>query len=464
MEHHPIRSPASGDAVPEVLRLWLRAFRPHVTGPTWQNLLVLVMGALLAPGKRTVSACLRMTGRAEATNFTVYHQVLNRGRWKGRALARTLLDLVVAALVPAGPVIIGVDDTIERRWGPRIAARGIYRDPVRSSHGHFVKTSGLRWLSFMVLAPVPWAARVKALPVLTLLAPSERADAKAGRRHKLLTDRARQGMLQLCRWLPGRRIIFVGDASFAVHTLAHALARVPAGRATLISRLRLDASLYAQPAERTARTQGRPAQKGPPLPKLSALLADPAIRWQRITVPIWYGRQTEKPLEISSGTALWYRRGTPPRPIRWVLVRDPAGKRAPQAFFSTDTTLAPEDIIAIFVRRWQVEVTFSEVRAHLGVETQRQWSDKAIDRTTPALMGLYSLVVLWAEDLLRRGALPYAAAWYRKNAFTFTDAIAAVRRRIWIGDISDTSPHDRNMPKIPPDRLIRMADALCFAA
>ena len=168
--------------------------------------------------------------------------------------------------------------------------------------------------------------------------------------------------------------------------------------------------------------------------------------------------------QITSGTALWYRRGTPPRPIRWVLVRDPAGKRAPQGFFSTDTTLAPEEIIAIFVRRWQVEVTFSEVRAHLGVETQRQWSDRAINRTTPALMGLYSLIVLWAEDLLRHGAVPYAAAWYRKSAFTFTDAIAAVRRRIWIGDISDTSPHDRNMPKIPPDRLIRMADALCFAA
>lgn len=460
MEHHPILSPASGDAVPQVLRVWLRAFRPHVTGPTWQNLLVLVMGALLAPGKRTVSACLRMTGRAAATNFTVYHQVLNRGRWKGRALARTLLDLVVAALVPEGPVIIGVDDTIERRWGARIAARGIYRDPVRSSHGHFVKTSGLRWLSFMVLAPVPWAARVRALPVLTLLAPSERADAKAGRRHKLLTDWARQGMLQLCRWLPGRRIVFVGDASFAVHTLAHALA----GRATLISRLRLDASLYAPPAERHARTQGRPAQKGRALPKLSALLAHPETRWQRITAPIWYGGQIGKPLEIASGVALWYRRGTPPRPIRWVLVRDPAGKRAPQAFFSTDTTLAPDEIIAIFVRRWQVEVTFSEVRAHLGVETQRQWSDKAIERTTPALLGLYSLVTLWAEDLLRQGAAPYAAAWYLKNAFTFTDAIAAVRRRIWIGDICDTSPSDREMPKIPPDRLIRMADALCFAA
>lgn len=460
MEHHFIQSPARGDAVPLVLHLWLQAFRQHFTAPTWRNLLVLVMGALLAPRKRTVTACLRITGRAGATNFTIYHQVLNRGRWKGRALARTLLGLVVTALAPKGPVIIGVDDTIERRWGARIAARGIYRDPVRSSHGHFVKTSGLRWLSFMVLAPVPWATRIKALPVLTLLAPSERANAKAGRRHKLLTDWARQGMLQLCRWLPDRRLIFVGDASFAVHTLAHALA----GRATLISRLRLDASLFTPPPKRHPRTQGRPAQKGAPLPKLSTLLTDPATPWQPITAPIWYGQQTEKNLEITSGTALWYRRGTPPRSIRWVLVRDPAGKRAPQAFFSTDTTLAPAEIIAIFVRRWQVEVTFSEVRAHLGVQTQRQWSQNAITRTTPALMGLYSLITLWAEDLLKQGATPYAATWYRKSTFTFTDAIAAVRHRIWMGDISDTSASDRDRRKIPPDRLMRMAEALCFAA
>ncbi len=460
MEHQFISSSSPGDAVPRILHVWLQAFRPHFTAPTWRNLLVLVMGALLAPRKRTVTSCLRMTGRSDATNFTIYHQVLNRGRWKGRALARTLLGVVVAAFVPKGPVIIGVDDTIERRWGARIAARGIYRDPVRSSHGHFVKTSGLRWLSFMVLAPVPWAQRIRALPVLTVLAPSERANAQAGRRHKLLTDWARQGMLQICRWLPGRQIIFVGDAGFAVHTLAHALN----GRATLISRLRLDASLFSPPPERNARTQGRPALKGPALPKLATLLTDPATSWQPITVPVWYGRQTEKHLDITSGTALWYRTGTPPRPIRWVLVRDPDGKRAPQAFFSTDTTLDPAEIIAIFVRRWQVEVTFAEVRAHLGVETQRQWSQKAIARTTPVLMGLYSLVTLWAEDLLQQGATPYAAIWYRKTAFTFSDAIAAVRHRIWIGDINDTSPTGSDMQKIPPDRLMRMADALCFAA
>jgi hypothetical protein len=461
MEHDAIPLPSpSGDPVPRILRDWLQVLRPCFTAPSWEHVLVLVMGAVLAPGKRTVSACLRMTGRTHAGNFSSYHQLLNRARWDSRGMTRRLLGMIIDRLVPDGRVVIGMDDTIERRWGRRISARGIYRDPVRSSHGHFVKASGLRWLSFMVLTPVPWAGCIKALPVLTLLAPSERADHKRGRRHKLLTDWARQGALQLCRWLPGQDIVFVGDSSFAVHELAHALN----GGATLISRLRLDANLFAPPPARHAHTVGRPAQKGLPLPKLKTLLANPATPWRRITVSSWYGRQTQKALEITSDTALWYRRGTTPRPIRWVLVRDPAGNRKPQAFFSTDTTLDPAEILALFVRRWQVEVTFAETRAHLGVETQRQWSDKAIARTTPVLLGLYSLIALWACDLMTKSTVPYAAAWYRKSSLTFTDAIGAVRHTLWVGDLYRHSPPGRERQKIPPDRLIRMAEALCFAA
>lgn len=242
-----------------------------------------------------------MTGRAEAANFASDHQILNRACWSPRAVARCLLGLVVERLVPDGPIVIGMDDTIERRWGRRISARGIYRDPVRSSHGHFVKAGGLRWLSFMVLTPVSWTSLTNALPVLTLLAASDRADHKSGRRHKLLTDWARQGALQLCRWLPGRRIIFVGDSSFAVHELAHAIT----ARATLISRLRLDASLFAPPQKRTTTTLGRPAQKGPTLPKLKTLLSNPATIWTRITVSTRYVHVGGKILEMTSDTALW---------------------------------------------------------------------------------------------------------------------------------------------------------------
>jgi hypothetical protein len=234
-------------------------------------------------------------------------------------------------------------------------------------------------------------------------------------------------------------------------------------RATLISRLRLDASLFAPPSQRTSRTMGRPAQKGPALPKLKTLLSNPATIWTRILVSAWYGHVDGKALEITSGTALWYRPGTPVLPVRWVLVRDPDAKRDPQAFFSTDITLAPADIIALYVRRWQIEVTFAETRAHLGVETQRQWTDKAIARTTPALLGFYSLVSLWAGDLLTSTSRPYAAAWYRKTSLTFSDAIGAVRLQIWIGDINQHSPPHRETHNIPASRVIRMAQALCFA-
>lgn len=460
MKHHPVLPPSVGDSVPKFLRVWMQDFQSQFTAPSWEHVLVLIMGCILAPGKRTVSACLRMTGRAETPRFSSYHQILNRARWCPRALARVLLCLIVVRLVPEGPIVIGLDDTVERRWGRKITARGIYRDPVRSSHGHFVKASGLRWLSFMVLTPVPWAGVVKALPVLTLLAPSERANTKQGRRHKVLTDWARQGIVQLCRWLPERQFIFVGDSSFGTHDLVQAVKH----RATLISRLRLDANLFAPPAARNARTPGRPAQKGVQLPKLKTLLANPTTSWQQICVSAWYGYKQNKSLEITSDIAIWYRPGTSPATIRWVLIRDPEGRREPQAFFSTDVTLEPAQIIAFFVRRWQIEVTFAETRAHLGVETQRQWSNKAIARTTPALLGLYSLITLWACDLLDRASSPYAAAWYRKTHLTFSDAIGAVRLSLWVGDIFQHSPPDREPDKIPPDRLIRMAQALCFAA
>ena len=321
-------------------------FRSFFTAPVFEHALVLVMGAMLAPGKRTVSSALRITGRAMASNFTCYHQVLNRARWSSLAVARQLLVLIIDSLVPDGPVVIGIDDTIERRWGPKIAARGIYRDPVRSSHAHVVKTSGLRWLSFMVLCPVPWANRVKALPFLSILAPSERSNHAQGKVHKRLTDWTRQGILQICRWLKKRRVVFVGDGAFAVLDL---LASVRL-RCTVISRLRLDANLYAPPPPRGPRTQGRPAAKGKRLPKLKTIAKDAATVWHRTVASEWYG-DGRCELDLASGTGLWYRSGRKIVPLRWVLVRDPSGVRPTRAFFSTDIDLSPEDILAFFVRR-----------------------------------------------------------------------------------------------------------------
>ena len=295
---------ADPETHPGLLAAWMAPFAGCFTRPTWANMLVLVAGALLSPGRRTVASALSSVGLRGAATFTNSHRVLTRSRWSGQAAARCLLGLLVAAFVPSGPVVVGIDETIERRWGPRIKARGIYRDPVRSSRGHFVKASGLRWISLMLLAPVPFAGRVWALPFLTALAPSERYAQTQGRRHKLLTDWARQLLLLPARWLPGRQVIAVADSSYAAIELLAAVRR----QVTVITRLRLDARLFDPPPPRLPGTKGRPRVAGMRQPTLLQRLADPKTAWQRVTVTGWYG-QTERRLDVVSGTALWYHPG-----------------------------------------------------------------------------------------------------------------------------------------------------------
>lgn len=424
---------------------------------------MLVVGAILATGQRTVAAVLRVMGLSDEAQFQNYHRLLNRDRWASRVLSRTLLRLLVAAFVPAdAPVVVGMDDTIERRRGAKIAAKGIYRDPVRSSKSHFVKTSGLRWISMHLLAPIPWAQRVWSLPFLTVLAPSERSHQERGLRHKTLPDWGRQMIRQLRRWLPDRALVVVVDSTYAVLELLADAARL-AQPVTVITRLRLDAALYDPAPAREPGTRGRPRLKGKRQPALAQRVTDPKTTWVPVTVP-WYDGQ-ERTVELASGTAVWYHAGMPVVPLRWVLVRDPEGEFETQALLSTELHLSPAQIVGWFVLRWQLEVTFHEVRDHLGVETQRQWSDLAILRTTPALLGLFSLVTLFAHALLHGQPLPVRrAAWYAKEVPTFSDTLAFVRLRLWPVSISYLSPPQPDVVEIPRSLFNRLIDTLAYAA
>jgi DDE superfamily endonuclease len=440
-----------------VLVRWFVPFASAFTAPTLHSVLVLIAGTILAPGRRTVTSALSILGLRQIATFTTFHRVLNRNRWSPRDLARRLLHQLIAIFVPAGPVVIAIDETIERRWGARIRARGIYRDPVRSSHGHFVKASGLRWISLMLVAPIPWAGRVWALPFLTVLAPSERYCRERGQQHKKLTDWARQMLLQVARWLPERQVIVVADMSYAAIELLAAVRQ----QLTVITRLRLDARLFDPPPARHPGQRGRPRVSGARQPTLAQRLTSPTTRWRRVTIAHWYGGQDRR-LAIASGTALWYHPGKSVL-IRWVLVRDVAGAFEPQALLSTDLTADPVDVLRWFVRRWSVEVTFAEVRRHLGVETQRQWSDRAIARTTPALLGLFSLVTMWAGEALNDGWEPRQAACYAKSYLTFSDALAIVRAKLWAASF-ETSRQVRDVVKIPRALLNRLTEAACFPA
>jgi hypothetical protein len=439
-----------------------QVFAPVFTKPTFAHAWTLVGGAILAVGARTVASALRAVGLAPCRQFTTYHRVLNRARWSPLALSRVLLALLVTTFLPAdAPLVLLVDETLERRRGPKIAWKSRFRDPLRATPGRPVTTPALRWMSVALLVPVPWGRRPWALPFLSLPAPAPATSAKLGKRHRTLVALAALAIRLVRRWQPDRALTLVGDGGYAALALGHACRRLP-GIVRLVSRLRLDAVLHAPPGPRQPGQRGPTPKKGARLPAPAARLADPTTAWRRVTLP-WYGGQAAT-RDLATGTALWYHPGQDPLPIRWLLLRDPAGGAAPTALFCTDQTAAPERIVGWFVGRWNIEVTFEEARAHLGLETQRQWTTRAIGRTTPCLLGLFSLVTVLAYRV-HGAALPTRqAAWYPKTAATFSDALAAVRRALWGMPQSTMSQHGPDDSHFPLPLWDRLSEVAAYAA
>lgn len=450
--------------LPEAILPIMEPFANLFQRRTWLKVQVLLVGAILATGQRTVAAALRVMGRSHLPDYARFHHVLNRAVWSPLPVAGLLLALLLEYLDQGeDPLVFGIDETIERRGGPKIKARSIYRDGARSSRSYLVKVSGLRWISLMWLTPIPWAGRRWALPVLTALAPAEAYYRSRGRTPLRLTHRARQMVLQLRRWLPHRPLVLVADRSYAALDLLHCCQSL-AQPVICITRLRLDAALYAPAPARKPGQRGRSPVKGPRLPSLKTVVDHHDTPWQQRAVA-WYDNTTRL-VAVTSQCALWYRTGKPPLPIRWVLVQDPTGQFPPQALLCTDPAISPTQIVEWFVLRWQLEVTFQEVRAHLGVETQRQWSDQAITRTTPALMGLFSWITLAALLLQQDEPMTQrTAAWYPKPAPTFVDTIALVRRHLWLASPNiPRSTAAPNSDKIPDTLYTRLIDTLAYAA
>jgi hypothetical protein len=296
-----------------------------------------------------------------------------------------------------------------------------------------VKCFGLKWVALMALVPVPWSRRVWALPILTALSWPEGAGRRAA--HKTSIDWTRQMVLQVRRWLPERRLILVTDGGFAAVDLAHACQQ---HRVAMICRLRLDAALYHPPGPQPPSKRGPKPKKGPRQRRLTEWASRSDTPWDQVEVP-WYGGRC-KLIQVLSRTGLWHRRGCDPVAIRYVLARDPEGEQPDAAYFCTDDCFGPEEILRYVVQRWSMEVTFEEARAHLGLETQRQWSDRAISRTTPVLLGLFSVVTLAAVRCHEAGLLSAEqTAWYAKEEPTFSDCLRLIRGRIWQARISGTS-------------------------
>jgi len=441
----------------------LETFRVAFTGPTFPNALVLLYGVILTPGPRTVTAALRVLGLATGQGFGKFHRVLNRARWSPMLLSRLLLAVLIRVFLPAGaPLTLIVDETLERRKGSKIRWRGWARDAVRSTVKQVAYSLGIRWVVMAILVPVPWSSRSWALPFMVMPAPTTKTSQKLGRRHRTVVDHTERMLRRVRRWQPDREITLIGDGTYAcVHLVRCCRDLKPAVR--LVTRLRLDASLHDDPPPQPAGKRGPKPKKGPRQRRLDERRADPAGAWLTLTTA-WYGG-TVKTLQVQTGRALWYTPGQKPVPIRWVLLACPDDPHfETMALLCSDPNAEPAAIIAWFVSRWNIEVTFEEIRAHLGFETQRHWSQRSVERATPCLFGVFSLIVTMAR-LLHPETLPVRDdPWYPKPEPTFADALAAVRAHLWLSMNYENSAPTPGLLQFPPRLAHALFDTLCYAA
>lgn len=444
---------------PAIIQL-LSVFSVAFTAPTFKKAMVLLLGTILAPGRRTVTAALRMMGLGEASNYSKYHGVLNRDRWSTWVVSRILLELIIWFFVPPGmPLLLVIDETLERRRGKQIKYKGWFRDPIRSTARQVVTSLGLRWVCLAILVPVPWSQRSWSLPFMTVLAPGEKTSAQLNKPHRTLVQWAAYMLDKLRRWQPDREITLVGDGSYAAIVLVQRCQRLKKP-VKLVSRLRLDARLFDFPEPQPQSKPGPKPKKGDRQTKLSQRLEDPETKWQALKL-VLYGQ--EHLLEFISGVSLWHTPGQDPVPLRWVLVRCPEASFEPSAYFCSDPQVSAQPIIRWASLRWNIEVTFEELRAFLGFETQRQWSDQAIERTTPCLFGLFSLVTIIAKLLFPKQLPVRHNSWYIKEEATFSDALAAVRRHLWQPLNYKRSSQNPDLFLIPKTALYSLVETACYS-
>jgi hypothetical protein len=437
----------------------LERFRPLFTAPTWKKMLILLRGTILAHGRRTVSVALWHTGHQQDPHLSAFHQVLNRACWSPLEASRHFLTLIQDTFGQAGSTLdLVIDETLERRRGAKSRQRGHYRASARSSRQRSVSSPGLRWIVLAVVVTLPWTRQRWALPFLAVLATTPDVSEQLHLRHKTVGRRARQMVRLVRRWLPATPIKLMGDTADSILELGSHCAQ---HHLTLLAPFRLDSVLHQPAPVRLPPTRGRPPVVGKRLPSIEHILRDPQTVWQHLTRD-WYG-EGQQTLEFCTGTACWYRFGSVPLPIRWVLTRDPAGQRPAKALCSTDQTQPAEEIIRDFMKRWSLETTFEEGRAHVGLETQRQWSNLAIERTTPLLLGLYRLVTLRGHTLAPDGRLLLKqAAWCHKQMATLSDALARVRQHLWGTFVFPTSALDPDVVLVPRSILTQLAHAVCY--
>lgn len=418
------------------------------TRPTFGRFVQLMMGLILTMGRRSVSRALVLIDSQQDGHWSNYHRIFSSAKYSLWTLAAVLVRQVVA-LLPGDVVIeLVADDTVDGKDGDRVWAKSAHRDPTRSSRDKTAIRFGHKWLVLCVLVHVDGMARPWALPILCGMCLSEKVAAKLHRRPKTPSQLTLQLLKQLMRWLPDRKFILTGDYQVVTHQTV-AFAQAHADRLTVVGRLRSDANFYAAPANPNRRCRSGTARKGRKVPS-------PGKRIQQLDPQtaevVWYGGKRRQLRYVSEQT-LWHdKHGGVVSPIRWVgVVGDKQQNLDDAFFFCSDVRMDPGRIIELYARRWNIEVTFEEARALLGLETTRHWCRRSVLRVTPILLGLFSAVVLiWQQLPKSRKSRHWShTPCYTKQNLTFADALAAVRRELWEQSLLRHHRKDRCLNRFP---------------
>ncbi len=445
-------------SMPKAAEPLISALSIAFTRPTFQRARVLIFGAILSVRQRTVTGMLRAAGALATGHWSDFHRVLALRVWSNWPLGRVLARLILEWSAPDQPVVLVVDDTTPQHKGKHVYGNGRHHDAVRSTHSHAVWVWGHKWVVLAINVKFPFASRPWALPVLCALYRPVELNRSEGRRHRTPIDLPLGLVATLIHWFPARTFILVGDGGYASHALACFCQRHGA-HVSLVSRFHGDANLYAAPAPRRGQT-GRPRKKGRKIPAPAQAIAKAPRR--RFTVD-WYGGRNRR-VELVWGEGHWYKGGKALVPVRWVFVHDLTGTHRDEYFYTTDTTLPPDRMVSLYTGRWSIEVTFQEVRQHLGFATPRNWSAQSVLRTAPCLLGLFSLVSLIFHRLwLQHRIAPHRDPWYARKGVTFSDAIAAVRRMYWNEVLAKPCKH-AGVTKLSRQLHFTLLDQLCRAA
>ena len=438
----------------------LESFSAAFSKPTFTRFVVMLVGAVLAFGRRTVTNIFWTVRGVADGDVSSYHRVLSRAKWSLWPLAKVVAAAVIARIPQEEPVGLAGDDTPQQRKGKKVYGKARHRDPIRSTHSHTVWLYGHKWVVLSILVKLPCCSRYWALPVLVALYRDKETNKAEGRRHKTPIDLMRQMLATLMHWFPQRKFVFCGDGGFASHELAR-FCRRHHRHITLISRFHPKANLYEAAPPRKTKRQGRPRVKGDRLPSPQETVKTASAA--KATVE-WYGGE-QRQVALIAGEGHWYKSGQGLVPVRWVHVKDLDGTHRDDWLYTTDPSLAADAIVSFFTRRWSIEVTFEESRAHLGLGTERNRCEQSVLRSTPCLLGLFSVVALiYAEHVRGHKPAVRSTPWYEKDEPTFADALAAIRRQFWSGTFLQQAGAERAWKNLPTDLRTTLLDRLCYAA